>query len=138
MRNPIDEGRRWLEQALEDLKWARDLAERGGYYIACFLAQQVGEKALKAFLYAKGEEIVLGNSIERLCNLCSKYNAEFSERVKRSAILDAHYVTTRYPNSIPDSIPARIYTKKAAKEAVELAEEIVEFVKTTLGFHQIP
>jgi HEPN domain-containing protein len=47
------------------------------------------------------------------------------------------FVTTRYPNSIPASIPARIYTKKAAKE-VELAEEIVEFVKTTLGFHQIP
>jgi HEPN domain-containing protein len=42
MRNPIDEGRRWLEQALEDLKWARDLAERSGYHIACFLAQQVG------------------------------------------------------------------------------------------------
>jgi HEPN domain-containing protein len=94
MENPIDEGRRWLEQALEDLKWARDLAERGGYHIACFLAQQVGEKALKAFLYAKGEEIVLGNSIEKLCNLCSKYNAEFSERVK---LLDAHYLTSSPP-----------------------------------------
>lgn len=35
----------------EDLKWAKDLAERGGYHIACFLSQQVGEKALKAFLY---------------------------------------------------------------------------------------
>jgi HEPN domain-containing protein len=94
MENPIDKGRRWLEQALEDLKWARDLAERGGYHIACFLAQQVGEKALKAFLYAKGEEIVLGNSIERQCNLCSKYNAEFSERVK---LLDAHYLTSSPP-----------------------------------------
>jgi len=41
---------RWLEQASEDLKWAKDLAERGGYHIACFLAQQIGEKALKAFL----------------------------------------------------------------------------------------
>jgi HEPN domain-containing protein len=63
-------------------------------YRHVFLAQQVGEKALKAFLYAKGEEIVLGNSIERLCNLCSKYNAEFSERVK---LLDAHYLTSSPP-----------------------------------------
>ena len=43
------------------------LAERGGYHIACFWAQQVGEKAIKAFLYAKGNEIVIGHSIERLC-----------------------------------------------------------------------
>ena len=65
--SPLEEGRRWLEQAAEDLRWADDLAERGGYHIACFLAQQVGEKALKAFLYAMGEELVLGHSVERLC-----------------------------------------------------------------------
>jgi HEPN domain-containing protein len=45
-----DEGQRWLAQAREDLKWARHLAEEGGWHIACFLAQQVAEKALKAFL----------------------------------------------------------------------------------------
>ena len=52
MRNDaLKEGRRWLEQASEDLHWAKDLAERGGYHIACFLAQQVGEKALKDDLF---------------------------------------------------------------------------------------
>jgi HEPN domain-containing protein len=61
-----EEGRRRLEQAEEDLRWARGLAERGGYHIACFPAQQVGEKALKAPLYARGEEMVLGHSVERL------------------------------------------------------------------------
>jgi HEPN domain-containing protein len=45
-----EEGRRRLEQAEEDLRWARDLAERGGYHIASFPAQQVGEKALKALI----------------------------------------------------------------------------------------
>ena len=50
-RSPLEEGKRWLEQAGEDLRWAKDLAERGGYHIACFLAQQIGEKAVKAFLY---------------------------------------------------------------------------------------
>lgn len=129
MRDPIKEGKRWLEQAVEDLKWAKDLAERGGYHIACFLAQQVGEKALKAFLYYMGEEIVIGHSIERLCHFCSKYEIRFLEKVKRWAILDSYYVPTRYPNSIPDSIPARIYTRDYALEAVELAEEIVDFIK---------
>ena len=38
-RGPIEEGRRWLEQAKEDLKWAKDLAERGedfkGFSVCC-------------------------------------------------------------------------------------------------------
>lgn len=52
----LDEGLRlrWLERAMEDLRWAEDLAQRGAYYLACFLAQQVVEKASKAFLYARG------------------------------------------------------------------------------------
>lgn len=49
------EGQRWLEQAQFDLKWARHLKSKGAYYLVCFLAQQVAEKALKAFLYAQGE-----------------------------------------------------------------------------------
>lgn len=126
-KSAIEEGRRWLEQASEDLKWAKDLTERGGYHISCFLAQQIGEKALKAFLYAKGEELVIGHSIERLCGLAAKFDEEFLEKVKTWSILDGYYVPTRYPNSLPDSIPAKVYTAKAASEAVILAEEIVEF-----------
>lgn len=129
MRDPLKEGRRWLEQAIEDLKWVKDLAERGGYHIACFLAQQIGDKALKAFLYYKGEDIVVGHSIERLCHACSKYDESFADKSKKWAILDSYYVPTRYPNSIPDSIPTRIYSRDYAIEAVKMAEEIVEFVK---------
>ncbi len=131
-RSPLDEGMRWLEQAEEDLKWAEDLAQRGGYHIACFLAQQVGEKALKAFIYAQGEEIVFGHSIERLCTEAGRWEPEFQERARRWSILDGYYIPTRYPNSLPDSIPARVYTEHAAREAVALAREIVNFVRVRL------
>ncbi len=124
-----EEGKRWLEQAIEDLKWAKDLAKRGGYHIACFLSQQVGEKALKAFLYAQGEEIVIGHSVERLCHLAAKYEANFLRKVKKWAILDGFYIPTRYPNGLPDSIPAKVYTSDAAGEAVRLAGEIVDYIK---------
>jgi HEPN domain-containing protein len=124
---------RWLEQASEDLKWAKDLAERGGYHIACFLAQQIGEKALKAFLYAQGEEIVIGHSVERLCHQAAGYDHEFKDMVSVWSILDGFYIPTRYPNGVPDSIPARVYTKYAASQAVALAEEIVEFVKKKIS-----
>jgi HEPN domain-containing protein len=132
-RSAREEGRRWLEQAEEDLRWAKDLAERGGYHIACFLAQQVGEKALKGFLYGQGEEIVLGHSIERLCREAARWDPQFDEQVGTWAILDGYYVPTRYPNSIPDSIPARIYTRDAAGEAVGLADGIVTFVRVRLS-----
>lgn len=131
-RNPLEEGRRWLEQSTEDLHWARHLAERGGYHIACFLAQQVGEKALKAFLYAQGEEVVIGHSIERLSSRASEWTPEFAKRARQWSILDGYYVPTRYPNSLPDSIPAKVYTEDAARESVDLAEEIVEFVRAQI------
>src|SRR5437762_8177132 len=35
-RSPLEEGQRWLSQAEEDLKWVKDLADRGGYYLAAF------------------------------------------------------------------------------------------------------
>jgi HEPN domain-containing protein len=124
----LEKGKRWLEQAEEDLRWAKHLAERGGYHIACFLAQQIGEKALKALMYSQGEEIVLGHSIERLCRAASHWSSELNDHVNRWSILDGFYVAARYPNSVPDSIPARIYTQGAAKEAVKMAEEIVLFV----------
>ena len=124
-RSPLEEGQRWLAQADEDLKWVKDLANRGGYYLACFLAQQTAEKAMKAFLYAQGEEVVLGHSVERLCALASRWKPDLTESVKRWAILDSYYFPTRYPNGLPDSIPARVYTEEVAKAAAALADEIV-------------
>jgi len=96
--------------------------------LACFLAQQVAEKALKAFLYAQGEEIVLGHSVERLCAEAAERDVGFVEMRERWAVLDGYYVPTRYPNSLPGSIPAHVYTREIAAEAVALAQEVVSAV----------
>lgn len=93
--NAYDESQRWLAQATEDLRWARHLAEQGGWHLACFLAQQVTEKALKAFLYAQGEEVVLGHSVVQLGNAAARYQTMFTEKVKRWSILDSYYIPTR-------------------------------------------
>ncbi|MCS7240833.1 MAG: HEPN domain-containing protein [Candidatus Bipolaricaulota bacterium] len=134
-RSPREEGKRWLEQAKEDLRWAKELARLGGYHIACFLAQQIAEKALKGFLYAQGEEVVLGHSVERLCEQAASHDPSFSTKKGAWAILDGYYVPTRYPNSLPESIPARVYNAAAAGEAVRLAEEVVAFVEEKLREH---
>ena len=124
-RNAREEGQRWLSQAVEDLKWARHLAEEGRWHIACFLVQQVAEKALKAFLYAQGEEVVIGHSVARLGAAAVNYQTGFTDRVRRWSSLDGYYFPTRYPNGLPDWIPAKVYNQEAAVGAVSLGEEAV-------------
>jgi HEPN domain-containing protein len=124
---------RWLSQASEDLKWAKHLVEEGGWHIACFLAQQVAEKALKAFLYAQGEEVVIGHSVARLCAASAHYHTEFSEKAKHWSLLDSYYISTRYPNGLPDGIPAEVYNQEAASSAVALAEEVVVYARKLIS-----
>ena len=50
-RDARTEGLRWLEQAEADREGARLLFEGGSYHLACFVAQQVTEKAITAFIY---------------------------------------------------------------------------------------
>ena len=134
MRNkPLDEGRRWLRQAQQDLHWSRHLAEAGAYHLACFLSQQVAEKALKAFLYARGEDIVLGHSVARLCAAASVYESEFQVHARSWSILDGYYIPTRYPNGLPDGIPSEVFTLQAANNAVDLASEAVDTVAALLA-----
>lgn len=133
MRNkPLEEGRRWLRQAQEDLRWARHLAQEGAYHLACFLSQQVTEKALKAFLYAQGEELVIGHSVERLCAAAAAFDVKFQVRGRSWSILDGYYIPTRYPNGLPDGIPSDVYTSEAAEGAVNLADEAVTLVAAML------
>jgi len=51
MRQRDNEARRWLDQAVEDLASARVLFDAERHYLVCFMAHQIAEKALKAYLY---------------------------------------------------------------------------------------
>jgi len=97
--------------------------------MACFVAQQTAEKALKAYLYAQDEEIVIGHSVEALCRWAAEYDPAFEDLRQEVAPLDGYYVPTRYPNSLPDSIPARVYTATVAKDALRLADRVLVFVQ---------
>lgn len=131
-RGPEEEGRRWLEQAEADLYSAQVLLDHDIYHTTCFIAQQAAEKALKAYLYAMGEELVTGHSVAALSTWAGKYDAEFFKLQEEISILDTHYIATRYPNGLPDSIPAKVYTQKAAVEAFTLAKKAIQFVKSKL------
>ena len=126
------QGLRWLEQAGADRHGAQLLFDGESYHLACFIAQQVAEKTLKAFFYAQGEEIVLGHSVEALCRRAAEYDEAFADLRQDVAPLDAYYIPTRYPNGLPDTIPARVYTRAAAVETLHMADQTLALVNARM------
>lgn len=137
-RSAKEEGLRWLEQAEADLKGGKILLANEVYHLACFIAQQAAEKALKAYLYSQGEELVTEHSVAALCSWAEEYDKDFSLLREEISVLDGFYIPTRYPNGIPGSIPARVYTRKPAEEAIKLAEQTIHFVKERIKREEVP
>ena len=130
----LHEARRWLLTARQDLQAAKSLSENRFFAHACFLAQQCGEKALKAlwYMYDRGP---WGHSIQILVtefsNLSSFPNLE--EWIQRAAILDRYYIGTRYPNGLPDLTPGESYFQHDAEVAIEQAEAFIEIAQKAIG-----
>lgn len=131
--DPRAEGARWLRQAEHDLGDAEYCLEGSRYALACFLCQQVGEKALKAFLYARGAEQVLGHSVADLVEECVRLDSDFRDLKPRAAPLDHYYVPTRYPNSLPGGIPAEAFDETDARRALGLAADVIRVVRAKLA-----
>ena len=129
MRNAKAEGERWLEQATLDLEAGRKISENGLWWIVCFQAQQAAEKAVKAYLYARGERLVLGHSVAQLIREAAEHDSGFLALAEAGARLDGYYIAPRYPNAIPGGVPAHVFTEGQAREALELAGQVLSFAK---------
>jgi HEPN domain-containing protein len=123
------EGKRWLDQARDDLKVAKWSLKGSFYANTCFMSQQASEKALKAFCYRRGERAVLGHSLLELLRKCSKYDKNFRRVEKESKRLDKYYIVSRYPNGLPGLVPSEYFDQDEAKEAIRFAEKIIKLVK---------
>ena len=133
MDRNLQEGLRWLAQARYDLQAAALNGQAGFGEIACFLAQQSAEKALKAFLYTQGERPVLGHATHRLVQRCGEYDPAFGALLEGCQRLDQYYIATRYPNGLPDGIPHDGYTAAQAAEAIDLATNVLNRVDEYLS-----
>lgn len=123
-----EEGERWLKQAESDLEDAQYNSEGGRYNVACFLGQQAAEKALKGYLYTKGDEEVWGHSVAELCTRAISFDSQFKSFKKTAAPLDKYYIPTRYPNALPGGIPKEAFDAEDAKRAISTAKVVIEFV----------
>ncbi len=132
MKDPKGEAERWLKQAEYDLRAAEHNADGEYYSIACFSAQQAAEKALKAFLFAQGERVVVGHSVAELSRRCREYEKSFADLAGSAGKLDRFYIPTRYPNALPGGVPAEVYDEQDAAEAISLASEVLAMVRKGL------
>lgn len=115
----------WLRQAENDLVWAIDSISAGHYSGACFVAQQVSEKALKSLAYYRGADLVKSHSIYEI----AKDLQINGELLSAAARLDQYYITPRYPDAVPAGAPFELFTKEQAEEAIGFARLFIEAVK---------
>lgn len=123
------EARRWLRQALHDRDAAHLNREHRFHEHACFVAQQSAEKALKAFLYARGQGPVLGHSTLALSDSAAALEPAFASLADACRRLDQLYIGTRYPNGLPDGVPHDFYDRGLADTALADLDSVLACVQ---------
>jgi HEPN domain-containing protein len=114
MHDPAEEARRWLEQAENDLQFARHALVGGFFHQVCFISQQCAEKALKAVLYGDGARSVIGHSVVGLLERAKVRHPVLAKLSDPAAELDLFYIPTRYPNGLVEGAPHRAFTRAQA------------------------
>jgi HEPN domain-containing protein len=130
--DPKAEGARWIRQAERDLEDSDFLRDGNRYSLSCFMGQQAGEKALKAYLYHQGVEDVWGHSLADLCEDAKILNGMFEVIKSLAVLLDKYHDLTRYPHLLPGGIPAEAYDEVDAERAIYIAGEVIAFVKVQM------
>ena len=124
---------RWLTQADHDLADAAFVAGAGRHALACFLCHQAAEKAVTAYLLARGAERVWGHALADLCEDAMALDPSFDFIKSVAGLLDKHYLGARYPSTLPGGVPAEAYDGHDAARALEIARDVLEFVRSRLA-----
>lgn len=116
----IANGDMGIAQFLFDNRWPRPLE-----YV-CYLSQQCGEKALKAYLIHCGVEFPFTHDLRRLCKICMKHSDAFGGLYEFCAALTPYAVDTKYPSKLE-------LDEAMAVSALRKAEAILETVTSEIG-----
>lgn len=133
MHDPRAEADRWLDQARNDLAFARYALEGSFFHQACFNAQQAAEKALKALHYAQGARTVLGHSVVGPLARLATPAPELEALRDAAAELDLYYIPSRYPNGLVEGTPHAAFTRSQAERGLAAARSILAAVESRLG-----
>lgn len=121
--------KQWFKYAQDDLLWSKASLKEGSARGACFAAQQVAEKSLKAYLINKDSEIKKIHDLRSLLELCIKFDQSFENLRMQCETLTNYYAPTRYP----DIGEFMEFNEESAKQAYVFAENILNFVEKKLS-----
>ncbi|HYU19166.1 MAG TPA: HEPN domain-containing protein [Chloroflexota bacterium] len=119
----------WLKQADHDLADAEFVAAAGRHALACFLCHQSAEKAVTAYLLARGAEHVWGHALADLCEDAIGFDSSFEFIKSVAGLLDKHYLAARYPSALPGGVPAEAFDSHDSQRALEIARDVHQFVR---------
>jgi HEPN domain-containing protein len=122
------EANRWMRHAESDPGAAFTLLEKGDYFPRqlCFLAQQAGEKALKAILVFLEIPFPYTHDLDRIRELIPG-DWQAKEKFPSLYDLSAWAVKSRYPGNAPD------VTEGEARQILQLAKAIFDAVQAEIA-----
>lgn len=134
MKNHEKEALRWMRQSEDDFKFVQWLSRENAFFDkGCFLAQQAGEKACKACLYAAGKRRVLGHSLFELAQELGRQDGRFLAIVDAAKQLDRLYIPSRYPNGLPGGSPFQVFDRSDLANALAALEKVMKVCRAFLA-----
>ncbi|MBL8098377.1 MAG: HEPN domain-containing protein [Anaerolineales bacterium] len=123
----VNDAKVWLAYAKSDLDAAHILLKQGEFFPRqiCFMAQQAGEKALKAVLVFLEINFPKTHDLDRLRELIPQ-GWQVKEKFPELYELSVWAVESRYPAHAPDVV------ENEAREALLLAEAVYKSVESEL------
>jgi len=98
MKNPQQNAARWMRQAEYDMDQAVRMLREGVFAYAAFFAEQAAQKALTAFLYARGSRRVSIPSIGELAKqAAAREDADEAVAISRGVLEAARKATGKLP-----------------------------------------
>ncbi len=112
----------WIAKAIEDEGVAQEILDAKSFPApACFHAQQMAEKLLKALLVLVGDEYPKTHDLLLLAVHVQRSIPSVKRLRKDLRILNRYYVETRYPGDFPE------FTFEEAVAALEAARRVNDF-----------
>ena len=131
----LREASRWLHQSESDLVLVKHHQEQctlASYAQACFLAQQVAEKALKAGLYASHRgifpEMLRSNDTSSLA-MHLRSQSSCRSIAESAGLVASYFSSTRYPGFGQTYLPCELYSGEAAALALQACTHVLDEVR---------
>lgn len=133
-RVPLDdvEYARWQQTAESNHRAARREADAGAHHIACTLAEQAAQCALKGLLHGLGvARDAYGHGLVRLAEHAAAQVETELDRPLRAGLqrLAQLYLPSRYPDALPEGAPPDVYASEHSAQALADAEAAMAFAR---------